>query len=252
VHVVKTVRANWKITAEAFMESYHAKQTHAQILPFSADTNARYDILGKHTNLSITPMAEPSPHLYDAGKMPTEQEVLDTLLSDSGRVTGDRLMVPEGQTARSFMAEMSRKSFAEEDGNDYSDATDAEMLDAMVFNVFPNFSPWGGFPANVIYRWRPNGWDVDSTIMEVMILKRSPKNGPRPAPCATNYLSEDQKWEDAPELDALGPIFDQDMNNLPHVQQGMKASRKGAVTLANYQEVRVRHFHQTLDEYLDD
>ena len=157
VHVVKTVRANWKITAEAFMESYHAKQTHAQILPFSADTNARYDILGKHTNLSITPMAEPSPHLYDAGNMPTEQEVLDTLLSDSGRVTGDRLMVPEGQTARSFMAEMSRKSFAEEDGNDYSDATDAEMLDAMVFNVFPNFSPWGGFPANVIYRWRPNG-----------------------------------------------------------------------------------------------
>ena len=25
---------------------------------------------------------------------------------------------------------------------------------------------------------------------------------------------------------------------------------KGAVTLGNYQEVRIRHFHQTLDKYL--
>ncbi len=252
VHVVKEVKANWKIVSEAFMESYHARQTHAQILPFSADTNARYDILGDHTNLSITPMAEPSPHLYEAGNLPSEQEVLDTLLSDSGRVTGDdKLLVPEGESARSFMAEMSRKAYAEEDGHDYSHATDAEMLDAMVFNVFPNFSPWGGFPPNVIYRWRPNGWDVDSTIMEVMILKRSPKNGPRDAPCAVHHLSAEEPWAAAEELDALGPIFDQDMNNLPHVQQGMKASRKGAVSLANYQEVRVRHFHQVLDQYLN-
>lgn len=252
VHVVKRVPANWKITAEAFMESYHAKQTHAQILPFSADTNARYDILGDHTNLSITPMAEPSPYLYDAGEVPDQQKVLDTLLSDSGRVTGeDRLLVPEGSNARVFMADMSRKAYAEEDGHDYSDATDAEMLDALVFNVFPNFSPWGGFPPNVVYRWRPDGWDVDSTIMEVMLLKRSPKNGPRPAPCSPNYLSDEQDWADAPELDALGPIFDQDMANLPHVQQGMKASKKGAVSLANYQEVRIRHFHQVLDKYLN-
>ncbi|MFK7734176.1 MAG: SRPBCC family protein [Pseudomonadales bacterium] len=252
VHVVKEVQANWKIVSEAFMESYHARQTHAQILPFSADTNARYDILGDHTNLSITPMAEPSPHMYEAGNLPSEQEVLDTLLSDSGRVTGEaKLMVPEGENARSFMAEMSRKTYAEEDGHDYSHATDAEMLDAMVFNVFPNFSPWGGFPPNVIYRWRPNGWDVDSTIMEVMILKRSPKDGPRDAPCAPHYLDADQPWAAAEELDALGPIFDQDMNNLPHVQKGMKASRKGSVSLANYQEVRVRHFHQVLDKYLN-
>ena len=45
-------------------------------------------------------------------------------------------------------------------------------------------------------------------------------------------------------------LIDQDASNLPQVQKGMKASKKGAVTLANYQEVRIRHFHQTLDKYL--
>ena len=252
VHVAKVVPANWKVVAEAFMESLHARQTHPQILPFSADTNARYDILGDHTNLSITPMGEPSPHLYQTGRKPKDQEVLDSLLTGSGRVTGDdKLMVPEGQSVRAFMAEMSRQSFEAEDGRDYSAATDAEMLDAMTFNVFPNFSPWGGYPPNVIYRWRPNGWDVDSTLMEVMLLKRNPLEG-EPLPCAdVHFLEEDEPWGNAEELDALGPIFDQDMANLPFVQKGMKASRTGKVSLANYQEVRIRHFHQVMDKYLE-
>ena len=46
-----------------------------------------------------------------------------------------------------------RDSFEEADGHDYSDKSDAEMLDAIVYNVFPNFSPWGGFPRNLIYRF---------------------------------------------------------------------------------------------------
>ena len=157
------------------MESLHARQTHPQILPFSADTNARYDILGDHTNLSITPMGEPSPHLYKTGRKPSDQEVLDTLTQLSGRVTGeDRLMLPEGQSVRSFMAEMSRQGFAAEDGRDYSDATDAEMLDAMTFNVFLISHPGAVIrPTSSIAGARMVG-DVDSTLMEVMLLKRNP------------------------------------------------------------------------------
>jgi hypothetical protein len=34
------------------------------------------------------------------------------------------------------------------------------------------------------------------------------------------------------------------------MQEGMGASRKRAATLANYQESRIRHMHETLDKYL--
>ena len=40
------------------------------------------------------------------------------------------------------------------------------------------------------------------------------------------------------------------MKNVPFVQKGMRQSKKGAVSLGNYQEVRIRHMHQTIDKYV--
>ena len=59
------------------------------------------------------------------------------------------------------------------------------------------------------------------------------------------------KWlVDAEELTGIGVIFDQDMSNIPEVEAGMRTSKKGAVTYANYQESRLRHYHQTIDKYI--
>ena len=65
------------------------------------------------------------------------------------------------------------------------------------------------------------------------------------------FLSVDQKWTEAPELGALGEVFEQDMENLPYVQEGLKASKTGEVQLGDYQEIRIRQFHQTLEKYLE-
>jgi hypothetical protein len=54
-------------------------------------------------------------------------------------------------------------------------------------------------------------------------------------------------------IEALGrfrTVLQQDLDNLPLVQKGMMTSAKGAVSLADYQEVRIRHFNQVLDRYL--
>jgi hypothetical protein len=48
----------------------------------------------------------------------------------------------------------------------------------------------------------------------------------------------------------LGDVFEQDMENLPFVQDGMHASKTAKIQLANYQEIRIRQFHQTMDKYL--
>ena len=49
----------------------------------------------------------------------------------------------------------------------------------------------------------------------------------------------------------VGAVFDQDCANLPYVHAGLKAMRKPGITLGNYQESRIRHFHQTLGQYLE-
>jgi hypothetical protein len=86
--------------------------------------------------------------------------------------------------------------------------------------------------------------------MEVRILAPVKQGEPIPKAPPMNLIPEDQPWTFAKELGALAGIFDQDMANLPYVQDGLKASKTGEVNLGDYQEIRVRHFHRTLDKYL--
>jgi len=251
VWVGKVIPANWKATAEAFMEAWHSYVTHPHILPFTGDSNTRYDIYGDHVNRALTPFGVLSPHLYGQGK--SEQWIVDEFLKSNGRA-GDETMevsVPAGSTARAELAQANRVRFAEMSGYDHSDATDAELVDALVYNVFPNMAPWGGFMPNIVYRWRP--WpDQDHTLMEVRMLIRAPKGEPMPRAVQMRLLGDEEPWSAASEeLSApLAHVFDQDMANLPYVQEGLKVSPNNRVQLGNYQEIRIRHFHRTLDKYL--
>ena len=249
IWVAKVIPANWKAVTEAFMEAWHSVVTHPQILPFTGDANTRYNIYGDHVNVALTPFAVLSPHLDPDGK--SQQWIVDEFLKYNGRAGGADLKVevPDGVTARAHMAAVNRQRYTDMTGHDHSHATDAELLDAFTYNVFPNFAPWGGFMPNIVYRWRP--WpDQDRTLMEVRILMRHPPGEPKPKAVPMHMLSEDQPWAAAAELGALAGVFDQDMANLPYVQDGLKMSKTGEVNLGDYQEIRIRHFHRTLDKYL--
>lgn len=251
IWVGKVVNANWKVVAEAFMEAWHTVETHPQILPFTGDANTQYSTYGDHVNAALTPFAVMSPHIDPAGK--AQQWIVDEFLKYNGRAGGTEMSVdvPDGMTARRAMAAANREKYQADSGYDHSHVTDAELLDAFVYNVFPNFAPWGGFMPNIVYRWRP--WpDQDKTLMEVRILVRLPADATKPPPVEMNFLGTDQPWTDAKELGVLGDVFQQDMENLPFVQDGLKCSKNGQVQLGNYQEIRVRHLHATLDKYLAD
>lgn len=256
IWVAKEVPANWKVAAEAFMEAWHSLVTHPQLLPFTGDANTRYNIYGDNVNVAFTPFAVMSPHVDPKGK--SQQWIVDEFVKYNGRSADNyegesslRVEVPEGVSARRALADSARTQYTQMFGHDHSHATDAELLDAFTYNVFPNFAPWGGFMPNIVYRWRP-GSDPDHCLMEVRILTRVPPGQPIPRSVPMKMLGKDEPWSTAKELGILGDVFDQDMENLPYVQEGLKASKTGEVQLGNYQEIRVRQFHQTLDKYLAD
>jgi hypothetical protein len=163
----------------------------------------------------------------------------------------DLVALPEGMTARKFIADMTRKNVAMITGQDQSQYTDSECIDSILYNVFPNFAPWAGLNRNVVYRFRPNGDDHTSCIMEAMLLMRYDESGPRPPACEINELEEREPFVSAEELGGLGAVFDQDMANIPFIIKGMKAGKRREVVLGNYQESRIRHIHQTLDKYIN-
>ncbi|MGB0920019.1 MAG: aromatic ring-hydroxylating oxygenase subunit alpha [Alphaproteobacteria bacterium] len=245
VYVGKVINANWKAVMEAFMEAWHSTETHPQITPYTGDTNSQYDIYSKHVNRMITPFGVPSPNI-DMAKH-DQQWIVNHFLGPD-----DAPKVEDGSNARAAMGDRNRNMFLTMGGHDASEVTDAEVQDAILYNIFPNFCPWGGFQPNIIYRWRPHGMDPNKCLMEIQLLMRTPKGMDRPKPAPLHLLGEDEPFANAPELQGLAAIFDQDLGNLPYVQEGMYALKGGKVNLANYQESKIRHFHQTLDKYLAD
>ena len=255
IWVAKVVPANWKATMEAFMEAWHTIITHPQLLPFTGDCNSAYWTWGDNINVNLVPFGIMSPHIDGQGR--GEQWIVDEFIKFNGRSadnydsSGDpfAVKVPEGTTARLALGQAMRENYTKTSGHDHDHATDAELLDGLVYNVFPNFAPWGGFMPNIVYRFRP--WkDVDHCLMEVRILSRVPPGQPIPHSVPMTLLTDDEPWTTAKEIGVLGDVFEQDMSNLPYVQEGLKCSKNGLVNLANYQEIRLRQFHDTIDKYL--
>ena len=248
-HVQRRVATNWKVAQEAFMESMHAHVTHPQILTFTGDCDSQYDMYGDNISRSVTPMAVPSSHTQGV----VEPLVLHDILAESGRMAdsnADAHTLPEGQTTRQYIGELNRSIFGEASGRDLSHATLAELQDAILYSIFPNTQIWSGYCGNILYRVIPDGDKHESCIFDVMLLWRHKEGEVPPAPARLNRLPDDEPFSAAAELGALGPVFDQDMRNLGAMTKGLKASKKGAVSLASYQESRIRHHHQTLDKYL--
>jgi phenylpropionate dioxygenase-like ring-hydroxylating dioxygenase large terminal subunit len=250
VHVEKIIPCNWKVGWEAFIESYHAVATHPQILRYTNDTGSQYDVWGDHISRTITALGVPSGHLEDV----SEQKVADTMFGVSAMVARpDDAVVPPGMTAREFIGRKNAEAFSKNHGRDLAGfATNSERMDSILYSIFPNFAPWAGFHPNITYRFRPNGDDHKTAIMEVMVLCQLPIGAERPEDAPARRMGANELFSEAPELGvALGTIFDQDLFNMPMVQKGMESLQSREMVLANNHEVRIRHFHRTLDKYIN-
>ncbi len=244
-HVAKIIATNWKVVQEAFSEAYHVIATHPQILAGIGDANSQYDIY-ENFSRAITPNGTPSPHL---SWQPTEQEMFDAMV-DRRLDEEPMVAIPPGMTARQVAAEGARMMLRDVSGKDYVDGLcDAELADSFYYTVFPNFHPWGAFN-RIVYRFRPYGDNHEQSIMECMYLAPY-KEGEKPPAAKIHWLGADEDWTNAPELGGLARIFNQDVFNLPKVQRGLRAMQKPGVTLANYQEGKIRHFHTLLEKWIN-
>ncbi len=242
VHVAKIIEANWKITQEAFAEAYHVGATHPQASAYLGDTNSQIDCWDNFAR-SVTASCTPSPLLSWA---PSEEDMLRAML-DVRLGEPLPLPLPPGQTARAVAADNARARWRPLAGDLVDGWSDAELVDNLTYTVFPNFHPWGALN-RIVYRFRPNGNDHRSSIMEVLYL--SPFRGERPPPAEIHWLAADEPWVEAKELGLLAKVFEQDTFNMRQVQRGLETTRKPGVTLTSYQESKVRWLNHKLDAWL--
>lgn len=242
-HIVRTMPCNWKVALEAFIEAYHTMAVHPQLLPTAADSMTEYDVYGPHVSRMITAVGVSSDHLEN------KLDDLEIVRAMLGSKDAD-IEIEPGATARRVIGDRVRASLLKRTGRDHSHLTDAETLDGVEYFLFPNFMPWAGLVTPFAYRFRPDGNDPDSCVIDIMVLEPLPEGAPRPPAAETRVIGPDESWSDAPELGVFGRVFNQDGSTFARVQRGLRASVKATTTLSSYQESRIRHFHATLDQYL--
>jgi nitrite reductase/ring-hydroxylating ferredoxin subunit len=243
-HVSKVLPCNWKVAQEAFMESFHVVTTHPQLLRGIGDANSQYDAWD-WVSRAITPRGTPSPHLnYE----PTEQQIFDTMMG-LGLDDAPLLNLPEDTRARTVIAAATRKRLADSVGDRAATLSDSECVDTFFYTAFPNFHPWGSYN-RTCYRFRPNGADPETSVMEILVL--SPFQGRRPPEAAVRRLGVDDSFLDAAELGPLARVFFQDEYNVGAVQRGLHSlvEHKSGVSFAAYQETKIRHFYEIYRELM--
>ena len=246
-HFRKIFPCNWKLGVEAFTESYHTLEVHPQFAGFLADENGQYDVFGDHVSrfcLTIgkqaTAIAEPL----------TEQAVVDEFFE--ANALGAPPAIPEGMTARAFLAQHMRAVYTAQSGRDYSLCSEAELIDSIQYSLFPNIVLWRTLVFPAVYRLRPNGDDPHSCIFDLYLLADLPASGARPYAAEVQDMGDSSFRETLKEYSALlGETYDQDLANFRTQQQGMIGAPDVPLQSARAQEIRIRHMEKVIDGYLD-
>jgi nitrite reductase/ring-hydroxylating ferredoxin subunit len=247
VHVQKELPCNWKAAFEAFIENYHTRVTHPQLLATSSEPSTQYDLFTDHVTRFYCLFGLQSPHLEE---QLTEQEILERMPVSDSSVLDDALKVPEGETARRTLGKFLRDLFENTLDVETSHLCDSEILDSIEYTLFPNMFLFPGLALPMIYRFRPLGLDPHSSLMDLVFLTPVPRSGERPAPADIIRIGKEVSFTEVETMDsAMARIYDQDTGNLENQQLGFMTSKKPGMTLANYQESRIRQFHQVIDKY---
>jgi len=248
IHVAKIMPCNWKLAMEAFIEAYHVPVAHTQVLAYYGDENTQYDVWPgvRHVSRMISVQGVPSPSVAHVSADVT----LSHMRRDVPFYGGRPIELAEGESPRAALAQRAREKIGRASGRDMSAVSDTESLDLIEYMLFPNMVPWGGQSLPICYRFRPLGDNPEKSIMEIMFLFSKAPDRSHPEPAAIHWLAEDEPWSAAKEMGSAAMVADQDTDNLMRIQRGLRATKKAGVTLARYQESRIRHFHQTLDGYM--
>jgi len=235
------IECNWKTCVDAFNEAYHLAATHTWTLEFSDDTRTLYDCYERHTRMLF-------PEVQASLRHPGANTVTEGIKENFLKRVGVDVAAFEGTAAdaRKVFAEQQRK-LAVGMGADLSDLNDDQLCDDFHYTVFPNMT----FNTHGLFTWvfwhRPHPTDPNRMYFDFISLLNAPAiDVPRP----------EKRFFSTAAGDTLagkcngGDLLDEDLYNLPRIQAGMRSRAFENLHLGT-QEVRILHFHRTLEQYLE-
>jgi len=255
LNVRETIKCNWKVMMDAFMEGYHVQGVHPELVSFMDMSKERFIDLGYHSACTVPfggsdsentdPEDEiemlkglPAPNFPGIVEaMPRFEELVDAYRGKDGT-----LDFPEGVSARTLLQQSVRDTFTAK-GLDVSGLTDNQMSDYQFWAFFPN-----------VYMQLCPG--------EATVIMAEPDRDGDPNKCSwhvAHYLWQppEQRGDNRAEMIDIAegdhfPYFlalEQDYLQMQYQQKGLRNKALEFMVLTK-QEPRVAHFHSILDNWL--
>jgi len=239
---------NWKVGVDAFNEVYHVQGIHPELLEFTDDVDCPIDLLGQHSRF-LFHVLRPSPRwtderaraagYRDRNEIPhSVRDIMRGMGVDPDGFEGDMRDVRPLLTLK--LRELGKLG-----GLDFEALNDEQLWIDVHYSIFPNITLNISAGHFWYFRHRPHETDPNRMYWDFQEYRRIPGNGPRPP--RPEHI--DALWGDGNEQ-KLHLALRQDGDAAPPLQRGMRSRGFQGLHLA-HQERRIRHFHATLDRYLD-
>ena len=238
---------NWKHAHDAFNESYHFESLHPEFANFTEGYDVPIELHGIHSrmlNFNAT-VSEVVP----------DQDTLTPLRARMMGVGGAVVPADYSGRAKDVHLEVIARKRAMQDRTylPYRRMNDEQLAHQYHYTFFPNATFTQTPESCIVFRYRPHASDPNLSYYDFFITAHNPPGTPTP-----EYSYKLYRHDELPDYaDAFRGTFDptfcnvlqEDGSNIATMQRGVQSAGFKGMILCD-QEVRVRHFHQTIDRFL--
>jgi len=225
---------NWKASVDAFNESYHVQGIHPQLMWYLHDLDIQIDCFERH-NRYLIPFATWSPRVR---RPPAIPDPIKVIMKAAGMDPAD--YDEPYENIRRDVQQWKRKHGPAQ-GKDYSQLNDDQLTDDYHYLIFPNVTLNVHADDLMLFRQRPHPTDPDKMFYDIWTFELVPDGHEWPARPRHQQFKHGEK--------SIGLVLDQDAANLPGVQAGMHSAAFEGLWIGA-QELRIRHFHKVIDDYV--
>lgn len=243
---------NWKHAVDAFNESYHFAALHPDMIEFGEGHDIPIELWGIHSrmlnfNRTVSEVVEDRETIT-----PLRAHMMGARLQQNGSKYDSEY---NGSAKDIHLQEIAHRRASEEESYlPFKNMNDEQLVHQYHYTFFPNTTftqtPEGG----AIFRYRPHATDPAKCYYDFFIVAHMAPGTNKPQRPVHKVHSHEKNPDYVEVFDGtFEPVFAnvlaQDGSNMATMQAGVASDSFKGMLLSD-QEVRLRHFHKTIDDFI--